>query len=331
MAVTDLPDPDSPTIPKISPGRTSNETPSTARTAPASVLNVVLRLRTERMAAVTRSPEPGVEGVAQPVPDEHEGHDGQENGCGREEQQVGGGEQEAPSLGDHEPPRRRRLGHACAKEGESSLGQHGGSDEDRAVDDDGLDGVGQDVADDQAPVLTADGARRFDVVRLSRLEHRGAEQACDRHPPEETEDDDHTVLTTADDGDDDDGGENVRKGQEDVGGPHEQAVEFPPVEAGHGSDDEPDRRGDEYGQHADPQRDAGAVHDAGEEVATQHVGAEPVVEAGLLPAGRAQGLGVVGRDKRGEDGGGHHQPDHDQPGHRQLVAPEPPPHVAPDR
>ena len=33
-AVVDLPQPDSPTIPSVSPRRTSNDTPSTARTAP---------------------------------------------------------------------------------------------------------------------------------------------------------------------------------------------------------------------------------------------------------------------------------------------------------
>ena len=37
LAVTLLPDPDSPTMPSVSPGRRSKLTPSTARTMPASV------------------------------------------------------------------------------------------------------------------------------------------------------------------------------------------------------------------------------------------------------------------------------------------------------
>src|SRR5688500_15937067 len=45
-ADTDLPQPDSPTSATVSPSRTSQETPSTARTTPAEVWNVVLRLRT---------------------------------------------------------------------------------------------------------------------------------------------------------------------------------------------------------------------------------------------------------------------------------------------
>jgi hypothetical protein len=39
-AVTDLPDPDSPTIPTVSPWLISNETESTAVMDPSSILNV---------------------------------------------------------------------------------------------------------------------------------------------------------------------------------------------------------------------------------------------------------------------------------------------------
>src|SRR5947207_15556080 len=45
-AVTLLPQPDSPTIAKVSPGMTWNETPSTARTMPSRVKNQVLRSAT---------------------------------------------------------------------------------------------------------------------------------------------------------------------------------------------------------------------------------------------------------------------------------------------
>ena len=46
-AVTLLPEPDSPTMPRISPGRRSNETPSTACTMPSSVANSTRRSSTE--------------------------------------------------------------------------------------------------------------------------------------------------------------------------------------------------------------------------------------------------------------------------------------------
>ncbi len=46
-AVTDLPDPDSPTMARISPGDTVRDTPSTARTSPPSVAKVTPRSRIE--------------------------------------------------------------------------------------------------------------------------------------------------------------------------------------------------------------------------------------------------------------------------------------------
>src|SRR3954471_1898519 len=46
-AVTLLPQPDSPTMPSVSPGETSNDTPSTARVTPSSVKKKVARSRTE--------------------------------------------------------------------------------------------------------------------------------------------------------------------------------------------------------------------------------------------------------------------------------------------
>ena len=46
FAVTLLPEPDSPTMPSVSPGRSVKLTPSTARTTPASVKNQVCRFST---------------------------------------------------------------------------------------------------------------------------------------------------------------------------------------------------------------------------------------------------------------------------------------------
>src|ERR1700730_17742620 len=53
--VTLLPDPDSPTMPSVLPFSTEKETPSTARTAPSSVLKCVLRSRTSRRLTRARA------------------------------------------------------------------------------------------------------------------------------------------------------------------------------------------------------------------------------------------------------------------------------------
>ncbi len=63
-AVTDLPQPDSPTMPRVSPRASSNDTPSTARTTPSSVLNCVCRSRTWRIAFTAVSPAAGRAGRA---------------------------------------------------------------------------------------------------------------------------------------------------------------------------------------------------------------------------------------------------------------------------
>ena len=78
--VTDLPDPDSPTRPRISPRRRARSMPSTARTTPARVSNSVhspsMRSRSVLTARRTqRSPlQPRVEDVAQLVADQVDGH-----------------------------------------------------------------------------------------------------------------------------------------------------------------------------------------------------------------------------------------------------------------
>ncbi len=56
IIVTLFPEPDSPTTPSVWPGRTSNETPSTAFTMPSSVLKYVRRSRTSRSGASSGRP-----------------------------------------------------------------------------------------------------------------------------------------------------------------------------------------------------------------------------------------------------------------------------------
>src|SRR3954447_20513054 len=68
MAVTLLPEPDSPTMPSTSPARTVNETPSTARISPSSVLKDTRRSRTSRRRA-SGNAHPRVEDAVEDVDD----------------------------------------------------------------------------------------------------------------------------------------------------------------------------------------------------------------------------------------------------------------------
>src|ERR1700755_494808 len=79
LAQTLLPEPDSPTMPSVSPACRSKLTPSTARTGPESVRNQVRRSRTcsNGSAAVGMRIEPVAEAVAHEVEGHHHRQDGQ--------------------------------------------------------------------------------------------------------------------------------------------------------------------------------------------------------------------------------------------------------------
>src|SRR2546423_7019066 len=75
IVLTLLPEPDSPTIPSVSPGYTSYVTPSTAWTTPSSVVKWTARSRIERTGSGTYAALGGVEGVPESVADEVDAHD----------------------------------------------------------------------------------------------------------------------------------------------------------------------------------------------------------------------------------------------------------------
>src|ERR1700733_7563436 len=85
--LTLLPDPDSPTIPSVSPGKTSYVMSSTAWTTPSSVLNSTARFLIERTGSGTNSPLRRIERVAQPVADEvHAENDQHDRQAGEDRQ-----------------------------------------------------------------------------------------------------------------------------------------------------------------------------------------------------------------------------------------------------
>src|SRR3954452_6134625 len=105
--VTLLPQPDSPTMPSVSPGATSNETPLTACTVPRWVQNCTRRSFTDSRLK-SASPQLGVERLAQRVADQVEPerrHDDRAAGNDREERR---GLKVRVRLGEHCAPLRPR-------------------------------------------------------------------------------------------------------------------------------------------------------------------------------------------------------------------------------
>src|SRR3954447_14336568 len=117
-----LPEPDSPTMPSVSPGNTSYEIPSTAWTMPSSVLNSTTRSRIDRIGSGTDPPLLRIERVTQPVPDEVDTQHDQHDHEAREHRQP-------PllrvrlRLGDQHAERRRRRLDPEAEERQRRLGE----------------------------------------------------------------------------------------------------------------------------------------------------------------------------------------------------------------
>src|SRR5262249_33999009 len=122
LAVTDLPQPLSPTIASVSPSSTWNETPSTARLTPSGVRKWVCRFSTSSNATgsvLLRHAR--IERVAQPVAEQiHGEHRDREEQCGeKDDERLDLPERAA--LGHDVAPRRNRGRRAGADEREDRL------------------------------------------------------------------------------------------------------------------------------------------------------------------------------------------------------------------
>src|SRR5262245_45384128 len=151
-AVTLLPQPLSPTIPRVAPGYRSKLTPSTAFTVPSSCAKYVFRSRTERSGSrrvdatvltLATPPGPlrlssiGIGGVAQTIAEEVEGHDGDDHWYGRNHEPWGDGHGlDVLGLLQQHPPADGRRTQAETQEAERGLADdHGRQREGRRRDD----------------------------------------------------------------------------------------------------------------------------------------------------------------------------------------------------
>src|SRR6266849_3816893 len=148
-AVIVLPDPDSPTMPTISPRSTSKLTPSTALTTPPDVKNWTRRSWTLRSGARALSPHPGIERVAQPITQPVESHQGQRERDGRSEQDVWGEVHAVIAVRSHGSPGGSGWWKAQPEKAEERLEQHRGRDGESGLDDDRAERVRKDMPQQQ--------------------------------------------------------------------------------------------------------------------------------------------------------------------------------------
>ena len=111
-----------------------------------------------------------------------------------------------------------------------------------------------------------------------------------------------------------------REGHDGVDQAADDAVRPPAEIAGVGSQQQPHRERQQHRADGDAEVDARGHHDAAEDVAPHVVGAEGVRPGRRLQrVGRLRGVGIVGRDRRAEDGHRHQHQEADRRHQRQRV------------
>src|SRR5215831_13298348 len=178
LASVVLPQPDSPTRPKISPRRTLRLTPSSTLAGPTSVANETRKPSTSsRLSAGVATSDPGIENVAQAVTQKIEAHHNDEDGKPGGEREPPGLGEELARFGDHAAPLGCRGRSTEAEEAERAGGQDGESHADRSAHDDRRQDIGQDVQKDDAPRRQPERDRRFNEGLVLEGTHLGVHEA----------------------------------------------------------------------------------------------------------------------------------------------------------
>src|SRR5579863_980990 len=207
-AVTLLPEPDSPTMPSVSPRCRSKLSPLTARTMPSSVAKVTRRsltaskaircYRTPRIGAPnapsglpcifrtflrTPAPRPWIERIAEPFSDQIERHDSEDDQHARDECQPRRTEHvRIQRLLQTIAPARGGWLNAEAEIRERRFGQDIVADRQRRRHDDRCQRVRQQVTPHDASIGGADRFCGRDIIAFAQTEDLAAHEACHAHP-----------------------------------------------------------------------------------------------------------------------------------------------------
>ena len=167
----------------------------------------------------------------------------------------------------------------------------------------------------------AEGAGGLDVLALLDGEDLGADEAGVVDPAGESESEDEIREAGAEEGHDHDGKQDSGKGEEGVREIDvDEGVGEAAVKAGEHAEDGPqsEREGDDGD--GDGEGDARSVEGAGEDVATEFVGAEPVCSGGRKKSGaEVEARGLVGSEPGSEDGGEKEKSEDDAAGESETL------------
>src|SRR6266851_4254 len=307
-AVTDFPEPDSPTMPSVSPRDSEKPTRSSARTVPERVRNSTARssISSSAMSLIgaCSCAHAGIDNVAQAVAEQVEAEDGKhQSDAGKECAPPFARDDEARALGDHDAPFRGRRPYAKPDEGKAGRVEDGIAEGQRNLHHHDWQNVRQDVGEQNARFTVARQPRRLDIAGLAPDVRLGtSDSGIDRQ--------------VDDSGGVDDVGDGVaerrdnahrqheeRKGHDGVDRTPDEAVGPAAEIAGGSAGERADGKSKDDRCAGDSEIEPGRYDDARENVAAELIGAEPV--AGGRRLQRARGGArqrIVGRQRRAEDG-----------------------------
>ena len=262
-----LPDPDSPTSPRISPASTANET-SRKRSISLPSTPTVRPCTSKRLRAAPP------ELVADEVERHHGKHDettGEQSCPPLPRDDVGG------AFGHHDAPLRCWRSNPHAEESETGHSQDRPSGDERGLHERRSQRVGKYVAKGDAPRPVARQSRAVHVLHFALAECFGPSETYEVGGIGDDHRDHHVGDGVSGDCHEDQGEDEAGKREDDIGEPHDALIDpCPPIPGDNADDGSNDHRGDcDY--HADRQVEASGVNCAGEHVATELVRSEQVV------------------------------------------------------
>src|SRR6516164_10664045 len=297
--VMDLPQPDSPTTPRVSPASMCMSTLPTGCTTELVSLMCVDRswisstgamwaatsrsrwlvrrgTTTRRMGRLTAS-QPDIQGIAECVADEVEGHHGEHDAdADRVDQPPVAVLHVTDAVGDHVAPVQVGVLQPEAKEADVGDGQDGIGHLERHVDDDHAERIRQQVAADQPPVTGTCHPRGVDEVAFPDREHLAPDQPGRDGPGERADDQGQRQYRGAVPDRQDEHYEQERHGQEHVHHAHQRGVDEAAGEPRDRADQSAEGYRNEGGEEADLQCGLAALHELPENVEAVDIGAERV-------------------------------------------------------
>src|SRR3990172_3129194 len=266
-------------------------------------------LRISRSTTTPSHLQPRVQRVAQPVTEEVDPQDGDENRQPRERGQPPRRGQVHPPVRQHPPPGGRGWLDAEAQERQRRFHHDYPRHVQRGHDEPGGEGVGENVPDKHPPIPASERDRGLDELPLAQRQHFAPHDPRVDDPARHPDDDDDIPEAGPEHADHRDRQQDERERQLDVGQAHEHVVHPPAEVAGDEPDGHPAGPRNGHRGAPDQERDAGAVDDPRQDVASQGVGPQQVhPPRGVLPARRPEPMdevllqGIEGRDQRRDDG-----------------------------